>query len=47
MNTFTDPRLRAAIADPLTRNGAIIETGTGSYRLASTPASTEQRTAAE
>jgi DNA replication protein DnaC len=34
--TFTDPRLRAAIADRLTFNGAIIQTGTESYRLAHT-----------
>ena len=32
--TFTDPRLCAAIVDRLTFNGAIIETGTDSYRLA-------------
>lgn len=32
--TFTDPRLRAAIADRLTFAGQIIETGTPSYRLA-------------
>jgi hypothetical protein len=29
-----DPRLCAAIVDRLTFNGAIIETGTDSYRLA-------------
>jgi DNA replication protein DnaC len=34
--TFTDPRLCAAIVDRLTFNGAIIETGTDSYRLAHT-----------
>jgi DNA replication protein DnaC len=34
--TFTDPRLCAAIVDRLTFNGAIIETGTASYRLAHT-----------
>ena len=34
--TFTDPRLCAAIVDRLTFNGAIIETGTESYRLAHT-----------
>jgi DNA replication protein DnaC len=34
--TFTDPRLCAAIIDRLTFNGTIIETGTTSYRLAST-----------
>jgi DNA replication protein DnaC len=32
--TFTDPRLCAAIIDRLTFNGAIIETGTDSFRLA-------------
>jgi DNA replication protein DnaC len=32
--TFTDPRLCAAIVDRLTFGGAIIETGTDSYRLA-------------
>ncbi|MCD5348404.1 IS21-like element helper ATPase IstB [Agromyces sp. S2-1-8] len=31
--TFTDPRLCAAIIDRLTFNGTIIETGTDSYRL--------------
>ncbi len=36
--TFTDPRLCAAIVDRLTFNGAIIETGTESYRLAQTRA---------
>jgi DNA replication protein DnaC len=35
-NTFTDPRLCAAIVDRLTYNGTIIETGTTSYRLAHT-----------
>ena len=34
--TFTDPRLCAAIVDRLTFGGNIIETGTDSYRLAST-----------
>lgn len=34
--TFTDPRLCAAIADRLTFNGTVIETGTDSYRLAHT-----------
>jgi hypothetical protein len=33
--TFTDPRLCAAIVDRLTFGGNIIETGTESYRLAS------------
>lgn len=32
--TLTDPRLCAAIVDRLTFSGAIIETGTDSYRLA-------------
>ncbi|MFG2785742.1 IS21-like element helper ATPase IstB [Streptomyces prunicolor] len=36
--TFSDPRLCAAIVDRLTFNGAIIETGTQSYRLAHTKA---------
>ncbi|MFF3437781.1 IS21-like element helper ATPase IstB [Streptosporangium sp. NPDC002721] len=36
--TFTEPRLCAAIVDRLTFNGAIIETGTESYRLAHTRA---------
>jgi DNA replication protein DnaC len=36
--TFTDPRLCAAIVDRLTFNGHIIETGSDSYRLASTRA---------
>lgn len=44
--TFTDPRLCAAIVDRLTFNGAIIETGTDSYRLATTRARTEQSTKA-
>lgn len=43
--TFTDPRLCAAIVDRLTFNGTIIETGTDSYRLASTRAKAEQVTA--
>ncbi|RKS68064.1 DNA replication protein DnaC [Actinomadura pelletieri DSM 43383] len=33
-NTFSDPRLCAAIIDRLTFNGTIIETGSESYRLA-------------
>lgn len=37
-NTFTDPRLCAAIVDRLTFDGHIIETGTDSYRLAHTRA---------
>jgi DNA replication protein DnaC len=36
--TFTDPRLCAAIVDRLTFGGNIIETGTQSYRLAHTKA---------
>ncbi|WTU55644.1 IS21-like element helper ATPase IstB [Streptomyces sp. NBC_00056] len=40
--TLTDPRLCAAIVDRLTFNGIIIETGTDSYRLASTRARTEE-----
>lgn len=43
--TFTDPRLCAAIVDRLTFNGTIIETGTDSYRLASTRARAEQTAA--
>lgn len=39
------PRLCAAIVDRLTFNGTIIETGTDSYRLASTRARAEQTTA--
>ncbi|GAB2464716.1 hypothetical protein GCM10027162_69270 [Streptomyces incanus] len=39
--TFTDPLLCAAIVDRLTFNGTIIETGTASYRLASTRARAE------
>jgi DNA replication protein DnaC len=39
---FTDPRLCAAIVDRLTFNGTIIETGTDSYRLASTRARAEE-----
>ncbi|CAM5724137.1 IS21 family transposase ISLxx3 [Streptomyces griseoloalbus] len=44
--TFTDPRLCAAIVDRLTFNGTIIETGTDSYRLASTRARAEAPAAA-
>ncbi|MFD7409405.1 IS21-like element helper ATPase IstB [Streptomyces sp. NPDC059866] len=40
--TFTDPRLCAAIVDRLTFNGAIIQTGTESYRLAHTKARASQ-----
>ena len=39
-NTFTDPRLCAAIIDRLTFNAHIIETGTGSYRLRTTKTGT-------
>jgi DNA replication protein DnaC len=35
-NTFTDPRLAAAVVDRLTFNAHIIQTGTNSYRLTST-----------
>ncbi|MFE3329893.1 IS21-like element helper ATPase IstB [Streptomyces sp. NPDC059176] len=41
--TFTDPRLCAAIVDRLTFGGNIIETGTDSYRLATTRARAEQQ----
>lgn len=41
--TFTDPRLCAAIVDRLTFNGHIIETGTHSYRLATTRAKRQTR----
>lgn len=44
--TFTDPRLCAAFVGRLTFNGTIIETGTDSYRLASTRARAEQQAAA-
>ncbi|WP_211301170.1 hypothetical protein [Murinocardiopsis flavida] len=40
--TFTDPRLCAAIVDRLTSNGATIQTGTDSYRLAHTKAQAER-----
>lgn len=43
--TFTDPRLCAAIVDRLTFNGAIIQTGTESYRLAHNKALAEQTAA--
>ncbi|WP_336672233.1 IS21-like element helper ATPase IstB [Tsukamurella sp. USMM236] len=39
-DTFTDPRLCAAIVDRLTYRGTIIETGTRSYRLAHTETAT-------
>jgi DNA replication protein DnaC len=41
--TFTDPRLCAAIVDRLPFGGNIIETGTDSYRLATTRARAEQQ----
>ncbi|MGE7388193.1 ATP-binding protein [Streptomyces sp. NPDC004126] len=41
--TFTDPRLCAAIVDRLTFGGNIIETGTDSYRLATTRARATQQ----
>jgi DNA replication protein DnaC len=34
--TFTDPRLAAAIVDRLTFNALIVETGSESYRLRAT-----------
>jgi len=34
--TFTDPRLCAAVVDRLTFNAHIVETGSDSYRLAQT-----------
>jgi DNA replication protein DnaC len=37
-NTFTDPRLAAAVVDRLTFHAHIIQTGTSSYRLTSTRA---------
>ncbi len=40
--TFTDPRLCAAIVDRLTFNGAIIQTGTDSYRLAHAKAQAQE-----
>jgi DNA replication protein DnaC len=40
--TFTDSRLRTGIVDRPTFNGTIIETGTGSYRLAGTRARAEE-----
>ncbi|MEU5798558.1 ATP-binding protein [Streptomyces sp. NPDC047813] len=41
--TFTDPRLCAAIVDRLTFGGNIVETGTDSYRLATTRARAEHQ----
>lgn len=43
--TLADPRLCAAIVDRPTFNGAIIQTGTESYRLAHTKALAEQAAA--
>lgn len=40
--TFTDPRLCAAIVDPLTFNGTITETGTESDRLGRTKAKQQE-----
>ena len=34
--TFTDPRLAAAVVDRLTFNATIIQTGSDSYRLRTT-----------
>jgi hypothetical protein len=45
--TFTDPRLCAAIVDRLTFGGNIIETGTGSYRLAQTRTQISRLTTAD
>ena len=44
--TFTDPRLCAAIVDRLTFGANIVETGTGSYRLAHARAQREAAAAA-
>lgn len=44
--TFTDPRLCAAGVDRLAFGGNIIETGTDSYRLATTRAHAEQQATA-
>jgi len=43
---FTDPRLVAAIVDRLTFNATIVETGTDSYRLASSKTRKEGKTKA-
>jgi DNA replication protein DnaC len=42
--TFTDPRLAAAVVDRLTFNALIIQTGTQSYRLRATRTATPSRT---
>lgn len=44
--TFTDPRLCAAIVDRLTFGGNILETGTESYRLATTRARAAEQASA-
>ena len=41
--TFTDPRLCSAIIDRLTFKAHIIETGTDSYRLATTRTANKKR----
>lgn len=41
-NTFTDPRLAAAVVDRLTFNAHIIQTGTTSYRLTSSTATRKE-----
>jgi len=41
--TFTDPRLAAAVVDRLTFNAHIIQTGTDSYRLRATQATTRAK----
>lgn len=41
-NVFTDPRLAAAVVDRLTFNAHIIQTGTTSYRLATSTARRKQ-----
>ena len=43
--TFTDPRLAAAIVDRLTFNAHIIQTGTDSYRLRSSRAASKEAAA--
>jgi DNA replication protein DnaC len=42
-NTFTDPRLAAAVVDRLTYNAHIIETGHDSYRLRNARAKKQQK----
>ena len=41
--TFTDPRLAAAVVDRLTFNAHIIQTGTDSYRLRATQTTTQAK----